>query len=130
MFIIVMARFEGNGVWKSGAKGIQSFLQKFFSCKFRVKARFSQAIRCSSPIHEQDRRELTVQVGLLLSKDNIIATMLNSPDSYDRIASFIKKAIKTKEEKERNEKKRLIEIQLPKRTSPTEVILKRSSGGC
>ena len=92
------------------------------------------------PVHKQDRRELTVQVGSLLSKDNTIATMLKSPDSWDRIASFIRKAIKTKEEKER-------EIQLERntawlrntaseegssgiRTSPTEVILKRGSGGC
>ena len=55
----------------------------------------------ASPVHEQDRRQLTVQVGSLLSKDNIIATMLKSSDSWDRIASFIRKAIKTKKEKER-----------------------------
>ena len=48
------------------------------------------------PVHEQDRRELAVQVGTLLSKNNIIATMLKSPESWDRIASFIKRAIKTK----------------------------------
>ena len=54
---------------------------------------------CSA--HEQDWRELAAQVGSLLSKDNIIATMLKSPDSWDRIASFIRRAIKTKEEKER-----------------------------
>ena len=53
------------------------------------------------PVHEQDRRELAAQVGTLLSKDNIIATMLKSPESWDRIASFIKRAIKTKEEEER-----------------------------
>ena len=53
------------------------------------------------PIHGQDRRELRVEVGSLLSKDNRIATMLKSPDSWDRIASFIRKTIKTKEEKER-----------------------------
>ena len=56
-------------------------------------------------MHEQNRRKLTVQVGRLLSKDNIIATMLKSPDSWDRLASFIKRVIKTKEEKERNGKK-------------------------
>ena len=66
---------------------------------------------------EDDRRELAAQVGSLLSKENIIATMLKSPDSWDKIASFIRKVIKIKEEKERNKKKRLIgeEIQLPKR---------------
>ena len=53
------------------------------------------------PIHEQDRRELAAQVGSLLSKENIIATMLKSPDSWDKIASFIRKLIKIKEEKER-----------------------------
>lgn len=53
------------------------------------------------PVHEQDRRELAAQVGLLLSKENIIATMLKSPDNWDKIASFIRKVIKTKEEKER-----------------------------
>ena len=53
------------------------------------------------PVHEQDRRELAAQVGLLLPKDNIIATMLESPDSWDRIASFIRRTINTKEERER-----------------------------
>ena len=52
------------------------------------------------PIHEQDRRKLTVQVGSPLSKDNLIATMLKSSDRWDRIASFIRKAVKTKEENE------------------------------
>ena len=49
------------------------------------------------PVDKQDRRELTVQVGFQLSKDSIIATILKSPDSWD----FIRKVIKTKEEKER-----------------------------
>ena len=53
------------------------------------------------PTHEQDSRELVAQVGTLLSTDNIIATMLKSPDSWDRIASFIRRAIRTKKEKER-----------------------------
>ena len=52
-------------------------------------------------IHEQGRRKLAAQVGTLLSTDNIIATMLKSPNSWDRIASFIRRAIRTKEEKER-----------------------------
>ena len=55
----------------------------------------------SCPVQEQDTRKLAAQVGTLLSKDNIIATMLKSPDSWDRIASFIKRVIKTKEEKEK-----------------------------
>ena len=55
--IIVMDRFDVNGVWKRGAKGIQSFLQKFFSCKFSVKARFSQEIRCSSLLCDEFLRE-------------------------------------------------------------------------
>ena len=53
------------------------------------------------PVHEQDRRELAAQVGSLLSKENIIATMLKSPDSWDKLASFVRKVIKIKEEKER-----------------------------
>ena len=53
------------------------------------------------PVHEQDKRELAAQVDLRLSKDYIIATMLKSPDSWDRIGSFIRRAIKTKGEKER-----------------------------
>ena len=76
-------------------------------------------------MHEQDRRELVAQVGSLLSKDNIIATMLKSPDSWDRIASFIRRAIKTKEENERVSEERSSGT----RTSPIEVILKSSSGG-
>ena len=60
----------------------------------------------AGPVYEQDRRELAAQVGSLLSKDNIIqerniATMLKSPDSWDRIAFFVRRAIKTKVEKER-----------------------------
>ena len=39
------------------------------------------------PTHEQDRRELAAHVGSLLSKDNIIATMPKSPDSWGGIAS-------------------------------------------
>ena len=53
------------------------------------------------PTHEQDKRELAAQVGTLLSEDNIIATMLKSSDSSDKVAFFIRRAIKTKEEKER-----------------------------
>ena len=53
------------------------------------------------PVHEQDRRELAAQVDSLLPKDNIIAIMLKLPDSWDWIASFIRRAIKTKEGKER-----------------------------
>ena len=53
------------------------------------------------PVHEQDRRKLATQVGSLFSKENIIAVMLKSPDSWDKIASFIRKVIKMKEEKER-----------------------------
>ena len=53
------------------------------------------------PVHEQDRRELATQVGTPLSKDNVIAAMLESPNSWDRIAFFIRRAMKTKEEKER-----------------------------
>ena len=60
------------------------------------------------PVREQDRVKLAAQAGTLLSKDNIIATMLKLPDSWDMIASFIKRVIKTKEEKEREMKKRLI----------------------
>ena len=90
------------------------------------------------PVHEQDRRELTVQVSSLLSKDNIIATMLKSPDCWDRIASFVRKAVKTKEEKEREMRRKddrprntdSEEGSSGIRTSPTEVILKRNSGGC
>ena len=52
-------------------------------------------------VHDQDMRERAAQVGMLLSKDNIIATTLKSPGSWDRIASFLWRAIKTKEEKER-----------------------------
>ena len=36
-------------------------------------------------MHELDRRELAVEIGTLLSKDNIIAIMLKSPDGWDRI---------------------------------------------
>ena len=89
-------------------------------------------------MHEQDTRELAAQVGMLLSKDNIIATVLNSPDSWNRIVSFTRSAIKTKEEKEKEMRKktdRLRNIAFEEgssgtRRSPTEVIMKRSSGGC
>ena len=58
------------------------------------------------PAHEQDRRELAAHVGTLLSKGNIIATMLKSSDNWDKIASFIGRAIQTKEEKEREMRKK------------------------
>ena len=58
------------------------------------------------PVHQQDRKQLAAQVGSLLSKDNIIAIMFKSSDSWDRIAFFIRRAIKAKERKgKRNEKK-------------------------
>ena len=71
-------------------------------------------------VHDQDRRELAAQVGSLLSKDNIIATILKSPDSWDRIASFIRRAIKTNAEKEREMRRKDggQEIQLSKRGPP------------
>ena len=59
-------------------------------------------------MHEQYKRELAAQVGTLLSKDNIIATTLKSPDRWDRIASFIEGNKDQRRKGERNEKKRLI----------------------
>ena len=53
-----------------------------------------------------NRRKLAAQVGTLLSKDNIIATMPKSPDSWVRIAFFTRSAIKTKEEKERETRRK------------------------
>ena len=57
-------------------------------------------------MHDLDRRKLAAQVGTVLSKDTIIiTTMLKPPDSWNKIASFIKRVIKTKEEEREMKRK-------------------------
>ena len=41
-----------------------------------------------------------------MSKDNLIPTMLASQEKWDQIATFIRRVIKTKEDKEREKRRR------------------------
>ena len=58
------------------------------------------------PVHDDDRRRATAEIGVALSKDNLIPTMLASQEKCDQINTFIRKVIETKEEKKREEGRR------------------------
>ncbi|XP_058801855.1 uncharacterized protein LOC131670344 [Phymastichus coffea] len=59
------------------------------------------------PANECERQRLTVELGLTrITKDNLILTMLTTQERWDDIATFIRGAMKTKEEKERETRRR------------------------
>ena len=66
----------------------------------------AEHILFTCPAHDDDRRRATAEIGAALSKDKLIPTMLASQEKWDQIATFIRRVIETKEEKEREERRR------------------------
>ena len=58
------------------------------------------------PAHDDDRRRATAEIGAVLTKNNLIPTMFASQEKCDQIATFFRRVIETKEEKEREERRR------------------------